>query len=685
MGLAWWDKKRLTVKILIGAVLLWGVPIIVISNLAFHHLRTIESVTLRKARNALIASQVDFLKHHLVLQAEKISTEFSNIKKETRLLSTFAQPLVQYPRRFRYRNGSHYRFDAEGDYGNPVDDGHSRLWVPHYTPALDPLIRSTESLDIPLKALARSEPLLVLGWIISKKGISRTYPWRDFKLFPRDRDVTDWSFFFLADPQHDPSRKPLFTPLYTDPLSRDTMISCLCPVYVRNRQVATVGIDITVQKIIQDLSQVRLTKNSSTLLLSNNEVLAASKNLPLAALGLDPRFSPEGLHLADADLSRVGQEVLRDRKQKIGVDLIENDKLHAFVGYASLAPLGWRLVLLVPEADLVGPANEKVRAILEQTRRIRGNFLHILIFALLALASLSYVVIVHQSRGLRTLLGGIREFAKGHLDHRLREERTEFGQLAHALNHMAESLLEKKGELQRAYAEVEQGRRLTAVGRLAAGVAHEVNNPLATISTYTQLLLRSDLPTEASASLEKVMREIARIQEKLRNLLDLSRLQSPVKKRVRANALVREVADLACHEALARGIELRLCLEAGEGELCLDQSGFKQVLWNLLSNALAAQGPGGEVCITTRFVAAEGKVGRVFELEVQDAGPGIPKKVLPHIFDAFFTTKEVGQGTGLGLAVVSSIVQGHDGRIEVANLNPRGCRFRVRLPVEGEI
>ncbi len=200
MGFHWWNKKRLTVKIFIGAVLFWGVPILVISNLTFNHLHTIESVTLQKARKALVASRLELLQHHLVLQAEKISAEFSNIKKETQLLNGFAQPLVQSPGSFRYRNGSHYRFDAEGDYGNSVDDGNSRLWVPQYRPSLEPLIASTESLDIPLKAAARSEPLLVLGWIICKKGVSRTYPWRDFKLFPRDKEVTDWSFFFWPTP-----------------------------------------------------------------------------------------------------------------------------------------------------------------------------------------------------------------------------------------------------------------------------------------------------------------------------------------------------------------------------------------------------------------------------------------------------------------------------------------------------
>jgi signal transduction histidine kinase len=129
-------------------------------------------------------------------------------------------------------------------------------------------------------------------------------------------------------------------------------------------------------------------------------------------------------------------------------------------------------------------------------------------------------------------------------------------------------------------------------------------------------------------------------------------------------------------------VDLQLFLDENPREFNLDQSGIKQVLWNLLGNAIAAQGRGGVVRVRTRYVFARGEVS-LFILDVEDEGPGISEEVLPHVFDPFFTTKEVGKGTGLGLAVVNSIVEGHSGKIEVQNLSPRGCRFRVLIP-EGE-
>ncbi len=702
-----WRKKRLIFKLFICTMALFLVPVGVIANLAFRHLGTIEEVSLQEVRSALVTSQVDFLKSHLAQKAEAISTEFSNIQDQVHLLGSLSQSVLENPTHFSYRNGSHYSLDADGDYVNPVDDGNSSLYVPvqlpsldslipimenfdrensspvipGYRPSLDALIAATESLDIILKPLVALEPKVVLAWFIHRELFSRTYPWRDFKRLPRYPEITSWPFYYLSDPDHNPERKEVFTPVYIDPLTQHSMLSCLSPVFVNGEHVATVAVDITVEALLQEISQVRLGAGSSSLLLSSDEIIAASENLPLAILGLNPELPAYGQALVLEGLSEAGKAVARPRQEKVGVDFIETDGLRAFVGYAEVEPLGWRLFLLVPENDLLGPVNEKAQAIFSEANRIRGNFLHILIFSILATGCLGYVVVAHQSRGLRTLLGGIREYGSGNLSHRVREEGTEFGELGKALNSMAGNLQLKKNELEKAYAEVERGRKLTAVGRLAAGVAHEVNNPLATISTYTQMLLRrSDLPGEASDNLLKVMGEINRIQIKLRNLLDLSRLQNFVKTSVDPNALVRDIVEMARHEAHAQGVALRLSLDENPRDCCLDQSGFKQVLWNLLGNAIAAQSEGGEIRVQTRFVFTEGGEP-TFVLEVEDEGPGIAEEVMPHIFDPFFTTKEVGKGTGLGLSVVSSIVEGHQGRIEAQNLIPKGCRFRVVFPV----
>ncbi len=702
-----WRKKRLIFKLFICTMALFLVPVGVIANLAFRHLGTIEEVSLQEVRSALVTSQVDFLKSHLAQKAEAISTEFSNIQDQVHLLGSLSQSVLENPTHFSYRNGSHYSLDADGDYVNPVDDGNSSLYVPvqlpsldslipimenfdrensspvipGYRPSLDALIAATESLDIILKPLVALEPKVVLAWFIHRELFSRTYPWRDFKRLPRYPEITSWPFYYLSDPDHNPERKEVFTPVYIDPLTQHSMLSCLSPVFVNGEHVATVAVDITVEALLQEISQVRLGAGSSSLLLSSDEIIAASENLPLAILGLNPELPAYGQALVLEGLSEAGKAVARPRQEKVGVDFIETDGLRAFVGYAEVEPLGWRLFLLVPENDLLGPVNEKAQAIFSEANRIRGNFLHILIFSILATGCLGYVVVAHQSRGLRTLLGGIREYGSGNLSHRVREEGTEFGELGKALNSMAGNLQLKKNELEKAYAEVERGRKLTAVGRLAAGVAHEVNNPLATISTYTQMLLRrSDLPGEASDNLLKVMGEINRIQIKLRNLLDLSRLQNFVKTSVDPNALVRDIVEMARHEAHAQGVALRLSLDENPRDCCLDQSGFKQVLWNLLGNAIAAQSEGGEIRVQTRFVFTEGGEPS-FVLEVEDEGPGIAEEIMPHVFDPFFTTKEVGKGTGLGLSVVNSIVEGHQGQIEVQNLIPKGCRFRVVFPV----
>ena len=249
---------------------------------------------------------------------------------------------------------------------------------------------------------------------------------------------------------------------------------------------------------------------------------------------------------------------------------------------------------------------------------------------------------------------------------------------------MACNLLEKKKELQRVFAEVEQGRKLTAVGRLAAGVAHEVNNPLATISTYTQMILRrNDIPADVSEHMKVVMGEITRIQAQLRNLLDLSRLQSPLISDIMPNIIVQEIVDLVRYETTARDLNLTTSLCDDDRTIPADGSGFKQVVWNLLRNALDAQEQGGTISVTTYFTSTT-DASTAFVLEVADEGPGISEANLIHIFEPFFTTKDVGEGTGLGLSIVYNIVKNHGGTINVRNLSPKGCQFEVTFPITRE-
>lgn len=120
---------------------------------------------------------------------------------------------------------------------------------------------------------------MVLAWMVHRNGVTRAYPWRDFNQMPRDRKITSWPFYCLADPSNNPTKKVLFTPAYLDPLSREWMISCLYPVYVRGRFEATIGINLTIENLLREVSGIRLPKGASSLLLTGDDFVALGKKV----------------------------------------------------------------------------------------------------------------------------------------------------------------------------------------------------------------------------------------------------------------------------------------------------------------------------------------------------------------------------------------------------------------------
>ncbi len=675
-------KSRLVLKLLLGFTLIWVLPMMLMLFMSSKHLQTIQDVTAEVTRVVLISAQEKHLKDLLAEEASRLSSLFTRIQDETYMLGSYTQALLKAPSQHSFKNGSQYHLNREGFYGNATNDGNSVLYVPRHDSDQDPVIAATESLDLLMKPLAEREVRMVLAWMVHLNGVTRAYPWRDFNAMPRDRKVTSWPFFYLADPSHNPHKKVIFSSVYLDPLSREWMISCLYPVYIAGRFEATIGIDITIENILREISGSRLSKGSSSLLLSGNDIIAASSNLPLAALGLNPKSLPHGQKLSSSTSPEIREMSARIQAEKGNIGRIKIEGFNAFVGHGTVEPLGWKIVYLVPENEVTVPANESAQKILSETMEMRVNFIHILVFGLVGVIVIIVIVIIHQSKGLRTLLWGIRELGSGNLSHRIPEEPTEFGQLAKALNSMAGNLLQKKEELQKAFAVVEQGRKLTAIGRLAAGVAHEVNNPLATISTYAQMIIRrNDIPSDVSDHMKTVMEEIQRIQSQLRNLLDLSRIQSPVRSDVNPNAIVQDIAALVRYETTTRGVTLALDLCPDNRTINADSSGLKQVVWNLIRNALDALDKDGTIRVAT-FYATNDEGLLSYVTEIQDDGPGIPDSNMPHVFEPFFTTKEVGQGTGLGLSIVYNIVRDHNGTIEVRNLTPKGCLFKIVLPVK---
>jgi len=235
-------------------------------------------------------------------------------------------------------------------------------------------------------------------------------------------------------------------------------------------------------------------------------------------------------------------------------------------------------------------------------------------------------------------------------------------------------------EQQTLHSQLIQAEKMALVGQLAAGVAHEVNNPLTAISYYAQTLSRAcekgGVPADAHEKLRKIEEGAERIQQLLAKLLAYARPQAEERQRVNLNQVVDQALDFTEHERERRPrLAIKKEFWPELAPILADPNQIHQVVVNLLMNAFEAIGENpGEICLTTRPTAAG------VELVCVDNGEGILPRDLPRIFTPFFTTRAAGRGTGLGLAIVKRIVEDHGGKIRVESRHGRGATFFVHLP-----
>ncbi len=227
-----------------------------------------------------------------------------------------------------------------------------------------------------------------------------------------------------------------------------------------------------------------------------------------------------------------------------------------------------------------------------------------------------------------------------------------------------------------------QAEKMAALGQTISGVAHELNNPLATILSWAERLAERNVDDKTRQGLEVILAESERAARIVRNLLTFARKRQTTRAMVDLNQVVRETLALRAYEQKVSNVKVVEALSSGVPEVFADGHQIKQVLLNLVINAeqacIGANGR-GTIVVRTSHDADRGSA----VLEVNDDGPGIAEEKQGRVFDPFFTTKEVGQGTGLGLTVAYAIVQEHSGRIWLSSSNA-GTSFFVELPVSGQ-
>ncbi len=310
---------------------------------------------------------------------------------------------------------------------------------------------------------------------------------------------------------------------------------------------------------------------------------------------------------------------------------------------------------------------------------------------------LSLLITRFVNRPIDKLLAATKKAADGNLDQAVSiRTRDELGDLSESFNNMIAELKhsrdaiqewtqtlerrvqERTLELQQVHDQLVQAGKMVALGELAAGVAHEINNPLTGVLTFSSLLLKKvDENHPWRKDLETIVQQTSRCRNIVRGLLDFARQRKPDKKQWDVHTLLERTIALVEKQSRFQNIQIRKEFQTDLPSLFLDGDQIQQVFMNIILNAGDAMAEkGGSLTIKT-----EPKDGKA-EISFSDTGPGISREHLSKLFDPFFTTKETGKGTGLGLAISYGIIQGHGGDIKVESEEGKGATFRVKLPVE---
>lgn len=386
---------------------------------------------------------------------------------------------------------------------------------------------------------------------------------------------------------------------------------------------------------------------------------------------------------------RISTNVLTaDGKRAVGTVLSQEVYTHVmrgteWIGRAFVVD-DWYLSAYVPIYDLenriigmlyTGILEAKYR---DLKRRTLWIFLGVTSLGMVIAFLISYALGVSLIRRIKVLKQAASAIADGDLSYQLPADKSSgFDTLDEAFNNMARSLQERDERLQKAFSQITSAERLTALGQMAAGVAHEINNPLGGILLYANLVLEDmDSQDPRRENMEKIIYQTHRCKEIVQNLLDFSRTPSGEMMPVDLNTIIQTSLRLVKDQSPFTGITIELSLQEDLPPIHGDRLRLEEVFLNLFANAADALGGNGVLGIRTARAG-----DNLIETTVADNGPGIDPAYLPHIFEPFFSTKEPGQGTGLGLSITYSIIRNHHGSVHVESTVGQGTTFTILLPI----
>ena len=424
--------------------------------------------------------------------------------------------------------------------------------------------------------------------------------------------------------------------------------------------VLTIGVRIS-EAALQELKKVTRT---DIFLITNGQMITST--VPGQEARLLPQIALGGPPAADSVQSRAIE--------------INGEHFLALTGAYDLVggQRGFQYVLLY--------SMEESRKVVQETQQILAAVGAIGVLLSAFVVWLFVRRIIHPLRELRDMAEAV---GRGDFSRKVgRVSNDECGDLADAFNGMTANLQSSRAELEKAVetlkatqAQLIQSEKLSAVGQFVAGVAHELNNPLAAVIGFSDLLCQTGTDPAVRSHLELIAKSAHRCHKIVQNLLSFARQHPPERSLVQLNGVIDEVLEIMAYEFRTSNITIVRQFEGNLPVITADPHQLQQVFVNILGNArqaVEAFRPDGQIVVRTRVE------GRFVRVEFTDNGPGIRPENLSRIFDPFFTTKPVGKGTGLGLSLSYGMIQEHGGRISARSELGNGATFEIDLPVAAE-
>lgn len=728
----------------------------------------IAKINVRQLEQASYSYSTNLLKK----EADRISLELSVISNAAYIMQQDHQNIFANPKEYRITdkpqfaaapNGVFYKTNKKG--GSLYYSSHTKIGAKERAKAT-----FTEAMDPLLKTLVDSNPNIVAAYFNSYDDMNRLYPFIDkvYEQYGSHIHMEDYNFYYLGDAEHDPDRKPVWTEAYLDPAGNGWMMSCVVPVYKGNFLEGVSGLDITIDSFVKNILDVSLPYDAEIFMVDPNGTIMAMPATVERLLGLKELKS----HVySDAITSTVhkpeeynlfkNKSPLAEHFKKMFQENLDHAEFET--GNSSYLTLqetvqatGWHLMILIDKAKVLKDVNS-YRSLSNKIGYFAIAFMSLFYIAFFYMLSRKSVSLAKEiTAPVEELTAGTSQV--GHTDYvpeivdtqikEIYQLSENFSKMAAELNvhknHLEDMVTERTSQLKKTneklveseakyialYKEAEetnimlkkaqgtiiQQEKLASIGQLAAGIAHELNNPIgfvssnfATLQLYIANLCKyysavrnalesseENIDTEEIDKLKSEL-QIDYIKDDLQTIFSeseegLDRVTSIVKNLMSFSRIdvLEQMSSYDINNGLTNtlgvarneiGYVADVVTDFGEVEpVEANGSEINQVFLNIIINAVQAikgQNRPGKGSITIKTRQENGWA----VCSIKDDGPGIPEEKLGRIFDPFYTTKETGQGTGLGLNISYDIVVNkHKGKIDVQS-SGKGTEFVIYLPL----